>query len=83
MDEITIRVPMHVKPDGHFSYKNLATKEKTYRARIMVGIPARPRALSKRFKTASQAREYGKAVCERYARLWDAKTELETEWHLI
>ena len=75
-DEIAIRVPLILKPGGYFGYKNKATRKKYYLARILVGMPSEGRLLGHRFGTASQALDYGKAVCDRYYSLWRAEKEV-------
>lgn len=73
MDEISLRVPLVVKPNDPRKYRDLVTGSKTYVACVLVGMPVRLRLLRRGFRRASEAREYARRVCDRYYQLWRAE----------
>lgn len=70
--QIPSATPLDVRADGHYAIRNKTRGEKYYRGRVMIGFPAKPRALKAHHKTATAARSYAEQVVDRYYRLFYA-----------
>ena len=73
LEEIPSKQPLHVRADGYFLVKNIASGSKYYRGRVLIGLPGRERALMEKHRRAQDAIDYAKSVVNRYYRLfyWD------------